>query len=341
VSSISTQEKPGQPENAGALGGKFGALRGKFDLGSLAPILFFICLIVGFGAAEPSVFLSVDNLTTILNDGAVLAILACGLTVVLVVGEFDLSIAAAASLGGALSAVLIAHAQWPLVPVILVVLATGILIGFINGILVTRFDIPALIATIGVSSLLVGITLWITDNSVIFTGFSGSFLTTGGWSVGGVQAPVFYLAVIGVILAILLRYTATGRHMYATGGNRAASRMSGIRVQHQIILAFIISGVLGSLGGFIYTARQGSLTPEFGAGFLLPTFAAAFLGSVTLTRRTFHILGTVTGVYLIETGTVGLLIFGAPAYTQQLFSGAVLILATIGSRYRGRDTAAR
>jgi len=166
-------------------------------------------------------------------------------------------------------------------------------------------------------------------------------LTTGGWSVGGIQAPVFYLAVVAVVLAILLRYTATGRHMYATGGNRAASRMSGIRVQRQIILAFVISGVLGSLGGFVYTARQGSLTPEFGAGFLLPTFAAAFLGSVTLTRRTFHILGTVTGVYLIETGTVGLLIFGAPAYTQQLFSGAVLILATIGARYRGRGATAR
>jgi ribose transport system permease protein len=81
---------------------------------------------------------------------------------------------------------------------------------------------------------------------------------------------------------------------------------------------------------------QGSLTPQFGTGFLLPTFAAACLGSVTLTCRKFHILGTVIGVYLIETGTVGLLILGAPAYTQQPFAGAVLILATVGARFRGR-----
>jgi ribose transport system permease protein len=141
--------------------------------------------------------------------------------------------------------------------------------------------------------------------------------------------------VIGVVLIIMLRYTATGRHMYATGGNRAASRMAGIRVQRQIILAFVISGVLGVLAGLVYTARQGSLTPLFGTAFLLPTFAAAFLGSVTLARRKFHILGTILGVYLIETGTVGLLIMGAPAFTQQLFAGAVLILATIGARYRG------
>lgn len=337
----SSSPDPGQAEEAGALGGRFGALRGRLDLGSLGPILFFLCLIAGFGAAEPDVFLTVENLVTILNDGAVLAILACGLTVVLVVGEFDLSIAAAASFGGALAAVLIAQAQWPLLPVLLLVIATGVFIGVVNGILVTRFDIPALIATIGTSSLLVGVTLWITDNSVIFTGFSDIFLVLGSWTAAGIQGPVFYLAVIALALGILLRYTAIGRHMYATGGNRAASRMSGIRVQRQIVLAFVISGVLGTLGGFIYTARQGSLTPEFGAPFLLPTFAAAFLGSVTLTRRTFHILGTVIGVYLINTGTVGLLIFGAPAYTQQLFSGAVLILATIGARYRGRSKATR
>ncbi len=127
--------------------------------------------------------------------------------------------------------------------------------------------------------------------------------------------------------------------MYAAGGNRSASRMSGIRVERQVVMAFVVSGVLCALAGLVYTARQASLTPEFGVVFLLPAFAAAFLGSVTLTRRTFHILGSVLGVYLIETGTVGLLMFGAPAFTQQLFAGAVLIMATIGARYRGRSGA--
>jgi ribose transport system permease protein len=307
----------------------------RYDLGAVAPILFFICLIVFFGIAEPSVFLSRDNLTSILNDGAVLAILACGLTVVLVVGEFDLSIAAAASFGGALPAVLISQAKWPLLLVITLAIASGVVIGLINGALVTTFEIPALIATIGIASLLDGVTLWITGNSIIFTGFTDEFIALANWSLGGLQAPVFYLAIIAIVLGVALRYTATGRYLYATGGNRAASRMSGIRVRRQIILAFVVSDLLGVIAGFIYTARQGSLTPQFGTGFLLPTFASAFLGSVTLTRRTFHILGTIVGVYLIETGTVGLLILGAPAYTQQLFAGAVLILATIGARYRG------
>lgn len=115
--------------------------------------------------------------------------------------------------------------------------------------------------------------------------------------------------------------------------------MSGIRTQQKVVLAFVISGLLGTMAGLMFTARQGSLTPLFANSFLLPAFAAAFLGSVTLTRRKFHIFGTVFGVYLIETGTIGLLILGAPAYTQQLFAGAVLILATIGARYRSQGGA--
>ena len=307
---------------------------GQIDFGAVTPLIFFVLLIVVFGFAAPEFFLTAENLTSILNNGAVTALLACGLTVVLAVGEFDLSIASAASFGGALAAVLIAQQNVPLAVTIAVVVVAGAITGLVNGYLVTEFEIPALIATIGVSSLLDGFTLWVTKNTVIFTGFTDAFMTFGNWQLVSLQAPVFYLAVAAVFLAVMLRYTATGRHMYATGGNRAASRLAGIRVQRQVMLAFVISGVLGSVAGVVYTARQGSLTPLFGTAFLLPVFAACFLGSVTLTRRKFHILGTVLGVYLIETGTNGLLILGAPAYTQQLFAGAVLILATIGARYR-------
>jgi ribose transport system permease protein len=307
---------------------------GRLDLGAITPLIFFVILIVVFGFAAPEFFLTSENLTSILNNGAVTALLACGLTVVLVVGEFDLSIAAAASFGGALAAVLIAQQNISLAATIALVVAAGGITGVVNGYLVTKFEIPALIATIGVSSLLDGLTLWVTGNTVIFTGFTDTFMAFGNWRVGSLQAPVFYLAAAAIFLGVMLRYTATGRHMYATGGNRAASRLAGIRVQRQVMLAFVIAGVLGSVAGLVYTARQGSLTPQFGTAFLLPVFAACFLGSVTLTRRKFHILGTVLGVYLIETGTNGLLILGAPAYTQQLFAGAVLILATIGARYR-------
>jgi ribose transport system permease protein len=325
-------------ERAPAAAAALPPARRRLDLGAWAPVFFFVLLVVVFGIVEPDDFLSTNNLKSILNNGAILAILACGLTVVLLTGEFDLSVAAAASFGGALSAVLVANADVSTGIAVTAVVAAGVLIGVVNGTLVTYFRIPALIVTLAVASILDGLTQLLTNNEIIFEGFSQSYLDIGGWTLGGLQAGVFYLVVIAVALWVVLRYTATGRHLYAVGGNREASRMAGIRVNRHIILAFGISGLLGALAGLVYASRQGSLSPLFGTSFLLPAFAAAFLGSVTLRRSEFHILGTVIGVYLIGTGTTGLLIIGGPTYTQQLFAGAVLILATAGSRLLGGGT---
>jgi len=315
------------------------APRVPVDLGGIAPVVFLGLLVVGFTLARPDVFPTLENLTTILNDGALLALLACSLTLVLIVGEFDLSIAASASFAGALATVLITRLGWPVPAALLAVLVGGVVIGLANGVLVTVLEIPALVGTIGLASLLDGLTLWITGNSVIFTGFTDAFVRHGSWQVGGLQAPFFYLLVVAVLLGVGLRYTAAGRHLYAIGSNRAASRMAGIRVDRKVLLAFVGAAVLASIVGFVYTARQGSLTPLFGTSMLLPAFAAAFLGYVTLAQRRFHILGTVIGVYIIGTGTLGLLLIGAPAYSQQLFAGVVLIAATGGAslcRWRRR-----
>lgn len=308
--------------------------RRGFDLASAAPVIFLLLLIAGFSIAEPTYFPTRENFVTILNDGALLALLACGLTLVLIVGEFDLSIAAAASFAGALATVLIAKLGWPVPAALLAVLCCAIVIGAFNGLLITVLEIPALVATIGTASLLDGATLWVTGNSVIFTGFTSAFIWYGSWRIAGLQAPFFYLAALSVLIAVALRYTVTGRHFYATGGNRAASRMAGIHVNRNVVLAFVACAVLASITGFMYTARQGSLTPLFGTSMMLPAYAAAFLGYVTLANRRFHILGTVIGVYIIGTGSLGLLLIGAPAYSQQLFAGAVLVAATGGSRLR-------
>lgn len=306
--------------------------RRRTDPGAWAPVLFFILLIVIFGLAEPGNFLSLDNLKSILNNNAILAIIALGLTVVLLTGEFDLSVAAAASFGGAVGAVMVANEGMSTWVAFAAVIGIGLLIGLANGFLVTYFNIPALIVTLALASILDGFTQLITNNEIIFEGFGDTFLNVGGWTLGDIQAPVFYLVGVSVVLGIALRFTATGRHLHAVGGNREASRMAGIRVNRHIILAFMISGLLSAVAGLVYTSRQGSLTPLFGTSLLLPAFAAAFLGSVTLRRNEFHVLGTVIGVYLIGTGITGLLIVGGATYTQQLFAGAVLILATAGSR---------
>lgn len=306
------------------------------EIGTWGPIFAFAGLVVLFGVLEPDVFLSSGNFFSILNNQAVLAILACGLTVVLLTGEFDLSIGATLSFTGALSAGLAAKSGLAVGLVVPLVLVIGVLIGCVNGVLVAYFRVPALIATLAVASLLEGFTLWYTDGETIFAGIPQGYLDIGRWSIGDAKASFFYLIVIAFLLWAGLRYTAGGRFLHAIGDNREASRLSGIRVERWVIVAFAIAGLCAAVAGVAQTARNGSAQPTQGAALLLPAFAAAFLGSATLRRGEFHITGTVIGVYLVATGSAGFIILGAPFFVTQLFSGAVLIIATASARFLGR-----
>jgi ribose transport system permease protein len=308
------------------------------DLTTWGPVIAFVALIVLFGILRPSIFLSSGNIFSILNDQAILVMLAAGLTVVLLTGEFDLSITSNLTLTGVLSAGLVVRQDWPVLVVVITVLLVGAVIGLTNGLLVTYMRIPALIATLGVGVILEGLTLWYTNGeTILFPTVDNPFIALGRTSLGEVQLPVIYAAVVSILLWTMLNYTPAGRYLHAIGGNRDASRLCGIRVERYVILAFVISGMCAALAAIAHTARAGSATPSAGVNFLLPAFAAAFLGSATLRRGEFHIVGTVIGVYLIATGSAGFVILGAPFYTRQLFSGAVLIIATAGARLLARD----
>ena len=301
------------------------------DLTTIGPVVSFVAMIVVFGLLRPDTFLTTSSLSSVLNNQAVLAILAIGLTVVLIAGQFDLSIGFALTFTGALSAAMVTVLDVPPAVSWLVVLGIGALIGLVNGVLVTAFRVPALVATIAVGSILEGLTLFVTNGETIYRGLD-EYIAIGRWSIEGLQAPTFYLLVIAFLAWAGLKYTPAGRYIHAVGANPAAARVSGVRVSRYVILAFVIAGVLAAFCGIVQTARNGSATPTAGVTFLLPAFAAAFLGSVTLRRGEFHVIGTVIGVYLIATGSLGFVLLGAPFYTQQLFAGFVLVLATAGGR---------
>jgi ribose transport system permease protein len=300
------------------------------SLGTWGPIFAFILIIIVFGVLSPDVFLSFGNLLSILNDQSVLAILACGLTVVLITGEFDMSIGATMTTSAVMAAVLVS-AGVPTIVAILVCLGIGVIVGLINGIAVTRFRVPALIATLAVGSILDGIVLAVTQGQVVFEGVPDSFVGFGRAALGPIQAPILYMVVVALILWAVLKYTVPGRYFYAVGGNRNAARMSGVRVNRYIILAFVIAGACAAFAGVVQAARNGSAQPSLGAAFLLPSFAAAFLGAATLRHGEFHIGGTIIGVYLIATGASGFFILGAPYWVQYVFSGVILLIATASS----------
>lgn len=306
------------------------------DLAPWGPVVAFALMFLTFTALRGDTFLTRANLLTVVNDQAVLAIVAFGLTVVLLTGEFDLSIGATMSLAGALSAGFVAFTGLPTGLAIAIALVVGALIGLVNGVLVTIFRVPALVATIAMASVLDGITLWYTDGEVIFQGIPRDFIQVGRATVFGVQTPTVFLLGFAVVLFMMLKYTATGRSIHAIGGNREAARMSGIRVSRYVILAFVVSGLCAAFAGLLQAARNGSAVAFMGNPFLLSAFAAAFLGSVTLRRGQFHIVGTIIGVYFVAIGTNGLFILGFPFWVKFVFSGAILILATAGSRFLTR-----
>ncbi len=310
--------------------------RPQRDLGTWAPIAFFVGLIVVFGAWAPDTFLTAENFRSILNDQAVLLIAACGLTCVLLCGEFDLSIGGIISLSGALATGLIAKQGLPIGVAIAIALAAGIAIGALNGVLVTAFEIPALIATLAMATVLDGMALWYTNGETISANVPDAYSQLGRGGIAGFANPFLVGLVLAVGLWFVLRYTTSGRFLHAIGGNRAAAKISGIRVERHVILAFMISGGAAAIAGVLLAARNASAAPAAGTSFLLPAFAATFLGAATLRRGQFHVLGTVIGVYLIATGTTGFFIVGSPSWVQSVFSGVILILATAGARFLGR-----
>jgi ribose transport system permease protein len=295
-------------------------------------VIAFVLVFVIFGVWKTDLFLTRQNLLTILNDNADLATMSFGLTVVLLTGEFDLSIGAVAGFAGFLSAGFIANQGLSTPLSVIVVILIGAGIGWLNGALIVYGRVNALIVTLAMSSILAGLTFYYSNGMVLYTGIPHGFDQLGAASVGQITAPTFYMIVVGFLLWGMLRYTATGRYMHAIGGNREASRLSGIHVERCIIEAFMISGVCAAMAGIAETARNTSADPTIGPSYLLPAFAAAFLGSATLRRGEFHIVGTAIGVFLIATATSGLFILGAPDYTSDFLSGGLLLAATAGTR---------
>jgi ribose transport system permease protein len=294
-------------------------------------------MIVIFSVGGPSgAFLSTNNLLAIVNQSALTAIIACGLTLVLVVGEMDLSIGYGASLAGVLVTGLMANQGLPLPLAILVTLGVGAIIGMINGLLVTKAGVNAVVATLGVGTILIGLSFGYTAGSpIIMVPTAFTQLTLG--RVFGLQNPIWIMIIVLAVLWLILNRTPSGQQMQAVGANKNAARLAGVRTDRAKITAFIIAGVCAAIAGVLLASLLGSGTVSAGDGYLLDSFAAVFLGAATLRDGEFHIVGTLIGVLIVNVGFNGLSLMGTPTFWQFVFKGGILVLAvalsTIARRY--------
>jgi ribose transport system permease protein len=287
-------------------------------------------LLIVFSLARSDVFPTVDNLLNIMNQVSILGTMAFGLTVCLVMGLFDLSIAAMATLGGYVATFLLV--QYPdtiSVPLaVLISLAVAGAIGVFNGLIVSYLGISAFIATLATGSIITGAMLGISNSKTIITGIPDEFLVIGQGSVFGVSNPILIMLAIGVILWLLLEHTQLGRHLYAIGGSAEASRLSGIAVKRYAPIALAICAGCAGLGGLIAASVLGAGRPQgVGDTYLLNAFAAVFIGASSLRPGKFHIIGTFIGVMLIGVINNGLSVMGVPTYWQYIVQGVLLIIA--------------
>jgi ribose transport system permease protein len=295
-------------------------------VGTFGTLIVLLGMFIGFSAGMPDAFLTWRNISNIFTEASLTAVVAGGLTLPLIVGEFDLSIGYHSSLAGVLVVGLMVNQHLPVAAAIVLVLAAAAAIGLVNGLIVTKLGVNALIGTLGTGTILVGADYAYSSGIPIAT--TGSlFPSIFQGKLGPIPNPVIIMFVILVILWLVVNRTALGQAMQAVGGNPEAARLSGIRVDRVRIIAFVICGVCAAITGILLASQL--QTGELGAGdgYLLESFAACFLGSAALRDGQFHIVGTFLGVLTVGVGFTGLVIFGAPTFYQYLFEGVLLVLA--------------
>jgi ribose transport system permease protein len=301
-------------------------LNGKTLEASALPIAWVVVIAL-FGFLRPDTFLTTENFSSILASQAVLVVVTLGLVVVLTGGDYDLSIASVVGLSGMIIAILNVNHHVPIGVAILAGLGAGLLVGFVNGFFVVVLQIDSLIVTLGMSTIVSGIVLWISGSNTL-SGISSNLVDPVIiWRFAGVPFEFYYAMIIAIAIWYVYRYTPLGRRLLVVGRSREVARLSGIRVGAVRWGALMVAGLIGAFGGVLYTGTSGAAGPTSGLELLLPAFAAAFLGSTTISPERFNAWGTVIAVYFLVTGITGLQLLGAQNYVQNLFYGGALILA--------------
>ena len=306
----------------------------RFDpaawLARFGTIFSLVVLLVIFSIARADVFPTIDNLLNIMNQVSILGTMAFGLTVCLVMGLFDLSIAAMATLGGYVATfLLVTYPDTIGVPLAVIIsLGAAAIIGVGNGLIVSYLGISAFIATLATGSIITGSMLGISNSKTIITGIPDEFMIIGQGAIYGVSNPILIMLAVGLLLWVVLEHTQLGRHLYAIGGSAEASRLSGIAVKRYAPIALAICAVCAALGGLMAASVLGAGRPQgVGDGYLLNAFAAVFIGASSLRPGKFHIVGTLIGVMLIGVINNGLSIMGVATYWQYIVQGVLLIVA--------------
>jgi ribose transport system permease protein len=303
----------------------------KEMISKLGPLIGLILLIIVVSIMNPS-FLTISNIFNVLRQVSISAIIAFGMTFVILTGGIDLSVGSTLALTGAVAASLLAGGTDPIVSMG-VALILGLVLGAFNGVIITKGKVAPFIATLATMTIYRGLTLVYTNGKPISgLGDHASFQLFGKGYFLGVPIPVITTIVSFAILAFILHKTTFGRRVYAVGGNEEAAKLSGINADRVKIAVYAISGFLAALSALILTSRLNSAQPTAGESYELDAIAAVVLGGTSLNGGKGWIFGTLIGALIIGVLNNGMNLIGVSSFWQQVVKGIVILLAVLLDR---------
>lgn len=297
------------------------------DIGQYGIFLAFvlICLILTLSTPK---FFTVSNLLNIGTQVSINALLAFGVTFVIITGGIDLSLGSMVAVTGVLAATFAHPDTYPVVVPVFIGLAGGLAIGAFNGFVITKSKVPPFIVTLGTMTIGRGLALILSKGRPI-SNLSDSFNFIGGGNLFGIPLPIIILVLAFFICSVILNKTILGRYMYAVGGNEPAARASGIRVNRVKMWVYTICGLLSAVGGILLTSRITTGQPNAGAGFELDAIAAAIIGGTSTSGGTGTMTGTLIGALLIGVISNSLDLLNVTSYYQEVVMGAIIIGAVV------------
>jgi ribose transport system permease protein len=271
-------------------------------------------------------FFSISNLSNIIVQSAIIAIVGIGQTIVMLSGGINLSVGSIVSFVGIVMG-LILKAAIPIPAAIIFVLLIGAFIGFITGLIIAYGKVPSFIVTLGMMGVLLGATL-VANNGNPVAGFTPEFSLLATYSVFGV-IPIFliYVAVLFTGTYIMLTKTVFGRHIYALGGNRASAWLSGVKINKVEIIVYILGGVFSAFAGIMLVSRMNYAAPTAASNYAIDSIAAVVIGGTAMSGGVGNVFGTLLGALLLGMLKNGLTMLNVSAYSQQVIIGAVIIIA--------------
>ncbi|MFK0334338.1 ABC transporter permease [Rhizobium sp. NPDC090275] len=303
-----------------------------------ALVAVWAIIIAAFSIALPGIFLTWTNFSILFATQAPGAVLALALIIPLTAGDYDLSVGATLTLSAVTVGVLNAVYGLPIGAVLPIAILAGLVTGIVNSFFIVYVRIPSLVVTLGTTSVITGVVQWMTNSSTI-GGISPVLINMiSRWRLFGISYAFYYVILIAIIIWLVFEYTPLGRRILFVGRSREVARLSGIDVDRVRIGCLITSAVLASIGGIVYAGLLGAADPFSGLNYLLPAFAAAYLGATAIMPGRFNPWGAVIAVYFLATGITGLTMLGIPLWVTSAFNGAALILAVTVSQFaRGRE----